>query len=61
MFTRAVIMWQPVPNSVSTGTLWVAYGLAVKDIFVWALNAVGVVLGLVQLLLYVIFRQQKQR
>ncbi|GFH16846.1 bidirectional sugar transporter SWEET, partial [Haematococcus lacustris] len=37
------------------GSLWVAYGLAVGDAFIWAPNAVGAVFGALQLLLLAIF------
>jgi solute carrier family 50 protein (sugar transporter) len=36
-------------------SLWSAYGLAVKDAFVWGPNVVGLGLGLVQLLLKIVF------
>eukprot|EP00884_Botryococcus_braunii_P015210 jgi/Botrbrau1/2372/Bobra.0395s0006.2 len=33
---------------VANTTLWVAYGLAIEDLFVWVPNALGLVLGLAQ-------------
>lgn len=40
---------------VTNTLLWSAYGLAVKDLFVWGPNVIGFSLGLIQLLLKVLF------
>jgi solute carrier family 50 protein (sugar transporter) len=41
--------------------LWTAYGLAIKDRFVWGPNSVGLGLGLVQLVLKLAFPAKKQQ
>eukprot|EP00568_Trieres_chinensis_P012056 CAMPEP_0183297868 /NCGR_PEP_ID=MMETSP0160_2-20130417/5036_1 /TAXON_ID=2839 ORGANISM="Odontella Sinensis, Strain Grunow 1884" /NCGR_SAMPLE_ID=MMETSP0160_2 /ASSEMBLY_ACC=CAM_ASM_000250 /LENGTH=294 /DNA_ID=CAMNT_0025459765 /DNA_START=65 /DNA_END=949 /DNA_ORIENTATION=+ len=40
-------------------SLWSAYGLAVRDRFIWGPNVVGLVLGLVQLSLKILFPSKK--
>lgn len=40
--------------------LWTAYGLAVKDRFVWGPNSIGLVLGLVQLVLKILYPAKKK-
>lgn len=43
------------------GALWTTYGLAVKDMFVWAPNFIGACLGCIQLLFCLLFpRKTKQ-
>jgi len=41
-------------------SLWTSYGLAIKDIFVWGPNAVGLGLGLVQLAFKLMFPEKKK-
>ena len=38
------------------GVMWTAYGLALADPFVWAINGLGVILSCIQLFLKLIFR-----
>lgn len=46
---------------VANTILWTAYGLAIKDRFVWAPNSVGLGLGLVQLALKLAFPAVKKQ
>ena len=51
----ASIMGSLTAAQVTNTFLWTAYGLAVKDRFVWGPNAVGLGLGLIQLCLKLMF------
>jgi len=51
----ASLHWPLSIMSVINGSLWVAYGLGVKDVFIYGPNGVGVVLGFFQILLVLIF------
>lgn len=43
-----------------SNTLWTLYGVAANEVFVWAPNVVCVLMGLVQILLYVKYNPKKQ-
>ncbi|GAX74934.1 hypothetical protein CEUSTIGMA_g2380.t1 [Chlamydomonas eustigma] len=55
----ASLYWPLSVMSCVNGALWLAYGLAVSDLFVWGPNAVGAALGVLQLLLILIFPASK--
>lgn len=59
--SSAALYWPLSVMSCVNGSLWVCYGLAVNDYFIWVPNGVGVVLGLVQLILIAIFPAKKSR
>lgn len=44
--------------STINGTLWVIYGLAVANPFVWAPNGMGAIFGAIQIALCLIFRSK---
>lgn len=46
---------------VTNTLLWSIYGLAVSDLFVWGPNAIGLGLGLIQLVLKIIFPSKQTR
>ena len=58
--SSASLHWPLSVMSVVNGSLWVAYGLAVKDVFIYGPNGVGVVLGFFQLLLVLIFPRDEE-
>lgn len=51
----AALLWPLAVMNTVNGALWVAYGLAVGDYFIWCPNLVGAVFGLVQLGLILVF------
>eukprot|EP00891_Asterochloris_glomerata_P001526 jgi/Astpho2/1526/Aster-05400 len=56
--SSASLYWPMCMMNVINSTLWVVYGRAVGDMFIWVPNAVGFVLGGLQLLLCIIFPRQ---
>lgn len=46
-------------TSLLNSITWVAYGLYLKDIFIWCPNAVGIVLSLTQLICIIIFPKKE--
>jgi solute carrier family 50 protein (sugar transporter) len=55
----ASLYWPLSVTSCVNGSLWVAYGMAVGDLFVWGPNAIGAALGALQLLLVFMFPANK--
>lgn len=53
--SKSILMKLTVAQVVNT-TLWSAYGTAIRDRFVWGPNLVGLMFGLVQLLLKIVYR-----
>ncbi|KAJ3093009.1 hypothetical protein HK102_013283 [Quaeritorhiza haematococci] len=51
----ASLLWPLGLANLITSLLWAAYGIAIKDWFIIGPNAVGILTGLVQLFLCVIF------
>lgn len=41
--------------TILNGALWVAYGLAIHNPFIWVPNGVGAILGVVQVILWLVF------
>ncbi len=57
--SSASLHWPLSVMSCVNGALWVSYGLAVDDVFIYGPNAVGATLGLVQLALVGIFPRHR--
>lgn len=46
--------------TILNSALWVVYGLAIKNAYIWVPNSVGGILGLVQVILYIVFSGKKR-
>lgn len=58
--SSASLNWPVSMMNVVNGTLWLFYGLAIKDLFISIPNTIGAVLGLLQLSLVAIFPSKKE-
>ncbi len=57
--TASIHFWTMATNT-ANGAFWTAYGLALLDPIILVPNGIGVVLGLIQVVLYVVFPNKKQ-
>jgi len=58
--SSASLNWPVSMMNVLNGTLWLFYGLAIKDLFISIPNTIGAVLGLLQLSLVAIYPSKKE-
>lgn len=59
--SAASLSWPLSVMQVINGTLWLGYGLAVNDPFIWVPNGIGACAGGLQVSLLIIFRKKKRQ